>query len=221
MQNELTHFGVLFDMDGVIADTNPTHKEAIRIFCQRYGKEVSEQFLEEKVYGRTNKEWLPEVFKDKSDEELLTYAEEKEKVFREMFKDHLKAVDGLPSFLEKLKNAGIKMVVATSAPKVNADFILRGLQITSYFDTVLDSSHVDKGKPEPEVYLRASKAIDMAPENCVVFEDSLSGVKAGKRAGCKVVGITTTHSPKELTSCDLVIHDFTKLELSDLSRLFQ
>lgn len=212
-------FALLFDMDGVIADTNPTHKEIIKIFCDKYGKSFTEDFLIEKVYGRTNKEWLPELFGNITEEEINSYADEKEKMFRDVYKEELKPVRGLNEFLEQMKSRGVKMVVATSAPKENADFILGDMDIEHYFESILDSSHVDKGKPHPEVYIKASASIQKDPKNCIVLEDSLAGVKAGLDAGCKVIGITTTHTREELNNCHLVIDDFTDLDYEKVKQL--
>ncbi|MEX2335652.1 MAG: HAD family phosphatase [Fulvivirga sp.] len=190
-------FGVIFDMDGVIADTNPHHEEAIKIFCERYGKTVSEEFMVDKIYGRTNADWIPELFGSLEDAQLNKYADEKEQLFRDLYASELKPVTGLKKFLKILKATDVKMAIATSAPKENADFILQGLNIEDYFDAILHSAHVTKGKPDPQIYLKASKALGLPPERCIVIEDSLSGVKAGLNAGCKVVGITTTHTEDE------------------------
>jgi HAD superfamily hydrolase (TIGR01509 family) len=217
----VANFGVLFDMDGVIVHSNPAHKVAIVLFCKNHGKEVTEQFLQEKVYGRTNKEWIPEIFgQGLSDEALLAYADEKEAIFREIFKDQLVPVQGFIPFIDRLKVGGVKMAVATSAPSENADFILEGLAIKDRFEALLNSSHVDKGKPNPEVYLKAAAALGMPPERCIVVEDSLAGVKAGIGAGCKVVGVTTTHTAAELVGCALVVDDFDGLGVGEMAGLF-
>lgn len=202
-------------MDGVIVHSNPAHKEAIQIFCEKYNQDVSETFLQNRLYGRTNKEWIPELFGDISPKKLKALADEKEQLFRDMFSPEDNIVEGIHAFLEELKKNKISMAVATSAPRENADYILSRLSIEDYFDTVLDSSHVKTGKPDPEVYIKASQALGKQPESCIVFEDSVSGVQAGLNAGCKVVGVTTTHTPEELSSCDLVIDDFHELELKD------
>ncbi len=211
--------GVIFDMDGVIVHSNPAHKEAIQLFCKKYDQDLSESFLENRLYGRTNKEWIPELFGDVSPEKLKELADEKEQMFRDMFtpEDHI--VEGFIGFIDGLKSQDIPMAVATSAPVENADFILSRLEIEDYFSTVLDSSHVTKGKPDPEVYLKASKALGKSPGNCIVFEDSVSGVQAGLKAGTSVVGVTTTHSTEELNSCHLVIDNFLDLKLEDLLSL--
>lgn len=212
---------VIFDMDGVIVHSNPIHKTTINEFCTKYGLEVSDKELREKVYGRTNQDWIPAVFGDISQERIEELADEKEQMFRDVFdpKEHI--VPGIIEFLDKLKEKGIKMVVATSAPVENAVHILEGLEITDYFNAVLNSSHVTKSKPDPEPYLKAAKAIGISPEQCIVFEDSISGVQSGLGAGAKVVGVATTHTHEELTSCQLVVDDFEGLKVADIEALLQ
>lgn len=211
---------VLFDMDGVIVDSNPIHKEVLIEFCRKHGVELDEENLRENVYGRTNKDWIPNVFGDVSDEAVEAYTEEKEQMFRKVFIPQNHVVPGLLDFLELLDQNGIRKVVATSAPAENADFILAELGIADHFDAVLNSSHVSKSKPHPEPYLKAAKAVSVNPENCIVFEDSLSGVKSGAAAGAKVVGIATTHTHQELQACDLVVDDFTGLDIKKLKSVF-
>lgn len=214
-------FGVLFDMDGVIVHSNPAHKKAIQEFCHKHGQDLSQEFLENRLYGRTNAEWIPELFGSISDERLNQLADEKEQMFRDMFTPEEHIVHGVIPFIKELKKQQVKIAVATSAPAENADYILNRLSIYSYFDAVLDSSHVSKGKPHPEPYLNAARAIGFDASSCIVIEDSVSGVKSGLNAGAKVVGITTTHTRKELGSCHLVIDDFEDLTLEDLSTLIQ
>lgn len=213
-------FGVLFDMDGVIVHSNPAHKQAIQKFCKKHDQSVTQDFLENRLYGRTNKEWIPELFGSISEEHLKILADEKEQMFRDMFVPEDFVVNGIVSFLQHLKEHRIKMVVATSAPAENADYILNRLSIYDYFDAVLDSSHVTKGKPHPEPYLNAAEAIELKAGQCVVIEDSVSGVKSGLNAGAKVVGVTTTHTKQELNNCHLVIDDFKDLTSEHLQSLF-
>lgn len=212
-------FGVVFDMDGVIVHSNPAHKKAINIFCERHNQQVSDEFMHNKLYGRTNKEWIPELFGEMSDEKLSTLADEKEQIFRDLFDPKQHVVSGLHDFLESLKRKNIKQMVATSAPRENADYILNELQIASYFDVVLDSSHVNMGKPNPEVYEKAVSFLALPARQCVVFEDSLSGVEAALRAGTTVVGVETTHTKAELASCQLSIMDFAEITVETLTDL--
>jgi HAD superfamily hydrolase (TIGR01509 family) len=211
----------LFDMDGVIADSNPFHKISLKQFCKKYGHDLTEEQLREKIYGRTNRDWITNVFGSLDSHQLHAYADEKEALFRELYKNDIKAVDGLHAFLKKMDEQIIARAIATSAPRENVDFTLAGTGTTKYFKTILDESFVSRGKPDPEIYLKTAAAIGFKPENCIVVEDSLSGVQAGKAAGCKVIGITTTHSKEELSETDLVIENFTGLDPKNLiSRLY-
>lgn len=206
----------LFDMDGVIVDSNPFHKIALKQFCKKYGYDLTEEQLKEKIYGRTNTDWITNVFGKLDGAQLRRYADEKEALFRELYDQDIKPVAGLVDFLKRLDEQGIPRAIATSAPRANVDFTLAKTGFGKYFQTILDESFVTRGKPDPEIYLKTAKALNADPATCVVFEDSLSGVKAGKAAGCKVVGITTTHTREELSGTDLVIDDFVGLDPKDL-----
>jgi beta-phosphoglucomutase len=211
----------IFDMDGVIIDSNPFHKISLRQFCKKYGHDLSEEQLREKIYGRTNRDWLTNVFGKLEDAQLKKYAEEKEALFRELYEKDIRPVDGLIGFLEKLDQQKIARAIATSAPRANVDFTLLKTKTEKYFSTILDESFVTRGKPDPEIYLKTAAALNYKPTHCIVFEDSLSGVKSAKSAGCKVVGITTTHTAEELHETDLVIKDFNGLDPKVLiARLF-
>ena len=206
----------IFDMDCVIVDSNPFHKIALKQFCKKYGFDLSEEQLKEKIYGRTNKDWLANVFGNLGEKKLREYADEKESLFRELYKNDIKPVDGIREFFRKLDEQQFPRAIATSAPRDNVDFTLSKTGTGQYFKTILDESFVSIGKPDPQIYVKTAAALEFDPANCIVFEDSLSGVKAGKAAGCKVVGITTTHSREELSETDLVIDNFVDLDPSSL-----
>lgn len=208
-------------MDGVIVDSNPFHKIALKQFCKKHGRDLSEEELREKIYGRRNQDWLTNVFGQLDSVKMKAFADEKEALFRELYEKDVRAVDGLPEFLQRLDELGIPRAIATSAPGANVDFTLEKTGIGRHFTTILDDSYVSHGKPHPEVYQKAAAALQYDPGHCVVFEDSLAGVEAGKKAGCKVVGITTTHTVEELKDTDLVIDNFVELDPADLiSKLF-
>lgn len=198
----------LFDMDGVIIDSNPFHKIALKQFCEKYGHQLSEQQLRERIYGRTNKDWITNIFGNIDSARLKKYADEKEQLFRELYANDIKPVDGLEDFLKQLDRHSIDRAIATSAPIENVDFTLQKTGLRKYFNTILDESFVSKGKPDPEIYEKTAAALGYLPADCIVIEDSLSGVKSGKSAGCKVVGITTTHTQEELNEADYFIRDF-------------
>jgi len=215
----MSKFGIIFDMDGVIVDSNPFHKIALKQFCGKYGFELTDEQLLQKVYGRTNKEWLTNLMGKLPDDQIHAYAEEKEALYRQLFKDDIKPVKGLVQFLEQLDQHQIARAIGTSAPQSNVDFTLSKTNTLSYFTTILNDTFVTQGKPHPEIYLKAAKALALPNSRCIVIEDSLSGVAAGKAAGSKVIGIATTHTREELAHTDLVIDDFEDLSLAQLEQL--
>jgi len=214
-------FAVIFDMDGVIVDTNPFHKETINQFCAKYGFRLTEEELRNKIYGRTNREWITNLFGTLTEEQLQAYAFEKEQLFRDVYAHHIKPVEGLLAFLDMLEQNNIPRSIATSAPRANVDFVLKGTGIGKYFDVILDESMVTHGKPHPEIYLKSAQALGLPNNQCIVIEDSLSGILAGKASGAKVIGITTTHTKEEMRDTDLVIDNFTALTLNELTLLIK
>lgn len=214
-------FAFVFDMDGVIVDSNPYHKIALREFCGKHGYTLTETELREKIYGRANKDWIPNLFGRIDPALAKRYADEKESLFREIYAPHIQAVPGLIEFLDELDRSHIARAIATSAPRANVDFTLDRTGIRHYFEVILDESLVNKGKPDPEIYLKTAKALNLPPNQCVVIEDSLSGVEAATAAGSRVIAITTTHSKAEFPPVDLVIDNFVGLSPKDvISRLF-
>ena len=133
----------------------------------------------------------------------------------------IKPLDGLAAFLKRLDDEKFQRAIATSAPRSNVDFTLDKTGLGHFFETILDDSFVDQGKPHPDIYLKTAKALNFDPARCVVFEDSIAGVESARNAGCKVVGITTTHTREELKNTDLVIENFVGLDPKELvSKLF-
>lgn len=189
---------IIFDMDGVIVDNISYHIAALKIFLKQFGKDVTTEEFQNHYNGRTIQEVIIGLKPDANHEEVMALAEEKEKIYRDLYQADLKATHGLYDFLKQAKNAGIKMAVATSAITANADFTLDGLDIRHYFDVVVDSTMVIKGKPDPQIYLKAAELLNIAPADCVVFEDALAGIKSAKAAGMDVIGLYTSLKISEL-----------------------
>lgn len=212
---------VIFDMDGVIVDTNPYHKISLKQFCERYGYNLSDEELVHRIYGRTNNEWIRNLFGPLPKERILELGEEKEALFREIYKPVINPLAGLENFLKKLEAHHIPTAIGTSAPRSNVDFVLTGTNLTKYFPVILDQSDVEHGKPHPEIYLKTADQLKIAPQQCIVFEDSLSGVESAQRAGAKVIGVTTTHTHQELGHTNHSIEDFQHLDpLKLIEQLF-
>ncbi|GHN00686.1 hydrolase [Cytophagales bacterium WSM2-2] len=215
------NFAFVFDMDGVIVDTNPYHKIALRQFAEKYGYHLDEEGLVKKIYGRTNKEWIPNLFgRELSVEDLYKYGEEKEEMFRVLYKKDITPLKGLRSFLDQMDELKIPRAIGTSAPKSNLDFTLEGTGLRKYFPITLHEADVAKGKPDPEVYIKCAARLTMPTAQCIVFEDSLSGVASAQAAGCPVVGVATTHSPEELGT-KVTIRDFSEMTPSQIIAAFE
>lgn len=199
-------------MDGVICHTNPFHSEAFRVFFSRRGFIPTDEEFALHMFGKSNSYILTHFLKRTiKGEELKELENEKESLFREIYRDQITPVPGLIDFFHDLKAVGFKLGVATSAPFANLEMIMNGLHLGNLFDSVLASEDVIYHKPDPEVYLKSAKNIGAKPENCVVFEDSFSGVTAGTAAGAKVVGVLTSHQPYELPPCSIYIDNYLSL----------
>lgn len=215
----MTDIGLIFDMDGVIVDNHEYHYLAWQKVAKKYGVEIDEDFYREKMNGRVLSKLVEVVFDhDMSASEAKSIGLEKEAAYRKLYKDSRKPNIGLISFLEEARAKGIPCVVGTSAPQANVQFTLDDLDLRKYFIGVVDDSMVQHGKPDPEVYQKCAQMIDRKPANCIVFEDALSGIEAGKSAGAKVIGLATSHSREELDA-DLVIDNFSQLNWEQIDQL--
>ena len=202
---------MVLDMDGVIVDSNPLHTEAWMLYNRRFGIDAGEA-LAERMYGRRNDEILRDFFGPQlSPEEIAAHGAAKEELYREMLGPRLEEalVPGVREFLQR--HAGQPIGLATNAEPANVDFILDRSGLRACFRVVVDGHQVRRPKPHPEIYLRAAGLLSVAPRNCIVFEDSFSGVQAARAAGARIVGLRTTH--RELPGADLAIDDFRSLEL--------
>lgn len=203
---------VLFDMDGVVIDNLPYHVDAWLLYCERHGIHLTREIFYKDLNGLNSKdtfEWL--LKREITREEIIEMEEEKEEIYRGFYKPFLSPAPGLMDFLSILKSNGIKTALGTSAGPGNIDFILDGLGIRAEFDAVIGGAEVTKGKPDPEIYVRAAGLVHVSPEDCWVIEDSLQGIEAGLSAGMKVVGMTTSHSPDELSHTHITSPDFVDL----------
>ncbi len=211
---------VIFDMDGVIVDTNPYHRAAWRAYYERYGKTLSDADFVRYVSGKHNADIVAHLFAGQplTPDEVLRLGNEKEALFRDLYRPHITPVPGLVDFLKALRATGIRTAVATSAPVENLDFVVDALAFRPYFDALLNESMVSRPKPNPEIYQKAMAMLGVEPADSVVFEDSMTGIRAAKASGAYVVGVTTTQTPDELRPLvDDVIRNFTEMTLRRLA----
>jgi beta-phosphoglucomutase len=205
---------VIFDMDGVICHTNPYHSKAFRVFFEKRNLFPTDAEFAEHMFGKSNSYILKHFLgREIVGEEFLSMENEKESLFREIYTDEVKTLAGWLPFLENLKSEGFKTGVATSAPRANLDLIMGKVGFEKHMESILASEDVTAHKPDPQVYLKSAGKLEVETSNCIVFEDSYSGVSAAINAGMKVVGVLSSHSKKELPPCDLYIENYDTLEL--------
>ncbi|WP_432714037.1 HAD family hydrolase [Pedobacter sp.] len=219
MNNEIA---VIFDMDGVICHTNPYHSLAFREFFSTRNLAPTEEEFEQHMYGKSNSYIMSHFLKRPiQGDELLQLEEEKEGLFRKIYEPHIEPIAGIIPFINDLKANGTKIGVATSAPYANLDLILSKVQIREKLSSIMASENVKSHKPDPEVYLTSARNLGISPAQCVVFEDSFSGVTAALNAGMKVVGVLSSHRKEDLPPCDLYINDYEGLSYQQIISLIK
>jgi beta-phosphoglucomutase len=201
---------VIFDLDGTLIDNNSYHRQTWEKYLEKIGKKISEEEFNANMNGRTNEDAIKYIFgKDISSEDSLKHTLEKEALYREIYKPFIKPLPGLIDFLEILKSKNIPMAIATSGIQPNIDFMFENIPIKKYFDVVVNSSHIKKGKPDPEIYLKVASLLHVSPRYCLVFEDATVGIKSAKAAGMKVIAVATTQPKAELGEADMIVDDYT------------
>ncbi|MCF8366582.1 MAG: HAD family phosphatase [Bacteroidales bacterium] len=214
-------FALIFDLDGVIADTGNFHEKAWFAYCQKYNIPITSELFRNTLFGRSSKETFSILLgRELKNNELAAMVAEKETLFRKLAKGQLSPTPGIIQFLETIKHAGIRACVASSAPKINVEFTLRQTGTSAYFDQITSAEEVSQSKPDPEIFILAAKKMGFAPEKCLVFEDSFAGIEAAKRAGMKLMLLATTHSKEELPADFPCIDDFINLHFDTIKKLF-
>lgn len=212
---------IIFDMDGVIIDDENIHQEAWRILCKRKGISLKQSDFKNNINGKTSKDILTHLFKKELDaEEFEMTSLEKINITIELLKNRMEPTQGLHEILESIYEKKIPMAIATSSRNKFVAFVLDQLNIRKYFKIIATAHDVKIGKPNPEIYLKTAERLQVNPRNCVVFEDSLSGIKSAKAAGMRVIGIATTHPREELNSADLAVKSFNEINIEKLKALF-
>jgi beta-phosphoglucomutase family hydrolase len=210
---------VIWDLDGVIADTAEYHYRAWRdVFKERGVAYHKADFMP--YFGRRHDTIIKAVLGDLPPEELDAINEEKQKKFRSFVAQDIRAMPGAVALVKSLHEHGIKQAIASSAVPENIDIIIRRLGINDCFQAIVHGMEVKEGKPSPQIFLLASKKLKVRPGHCIVIEDAIAGVAAARRAGMKCVAVTNSHSKQALKGADLIIGTLEEIRVSDLQKLF-
>ena len=202
-------YAVIFDMDGVLADTGPIHYESWVKMANEIGKTFKKSFFEA-TFGQQSVPITRQLVGRKVDQNLVEkWAQLKEKYYREMVKDKIEPLPGVIELIEELKSTNFKLAVGSSGPPQNVTLLLTSLKIELFFDTIITAAEVQDGKPSPDVFLIAAQNINVKPQNCLVIEDAPVGIEAAKRANMKCIALTTTHDIVELRTADMIVQDLS------------
>ncbi|NWF77431.1 MAG: HAD-IA family hydrolase [Chloroflexi bacterium] len=207
---------ILWDMDGVIADSGSLHFAAWQeTFAKRGVKFTQEDFT--RLFGTRNDFIIGSIMgKELPEEDVKIMVQEKEENFRWKATGSIKPFPGVVRLLNAIKKGNFKVVLVSSAPKENIDLVLRELSLEGIFDCIVFGQEVSESKPSPQIYLLAAQKLGVTPNDCLVVEDSPLGVKAAKIAGMKCLAITNTHPRQELQEADKVVDSLGNVDLITL-----
>ena len=195
----------LFDLNGTMIDDMQYHIRAWHDILNGLGANISMERMKEECYGK-NEELLDRMFPGRfSDEEKSRMSMEKETAYQNVFRPHLKLINGLNEFMERASNKGISMAIGSAAIMYNIDFVLDGLNIRHYINAIVSADDVTVSKPDPETYLKCAELLGKNPDECIVFEDSPKGVEAAANAKMQCVVLTTMHTSEEFSRYQNII----------------
>ncbi len=195
---------IILDMDGVVLDSEPVRNKVHRALAKEFGYELKkEDWLD--MRGKTAeanaRRLLARCVPGTSLERFL---KRKDEIF-DSVKKGIGAFPGFEGFMKRIK--GYRVALATSSTKRNAEELLKQCGIRHYFKVIVTGNDVENGKPHPECFLKAAETLGAKPEECVVVEDSVNGVRAAKAAGMYAIAVTTSHSKEELQDADIITRD--------------
>jgi len=211
---------VIWDMDGVIADTGPYHLKAWQETFRKRGVAFSEEDFRrhfgqrnDTIIGDTLGAGLPNA-------EVQAIATEKEDRYRQLVSQQVAPLPGAIELIKSLVAKGVKMAIASSAPMENIQLITGSLGLADCFQAVVWGGEVTEGKPSPQGFLLAAEKLGVEPGNCLVIEDAVAGVAAAKSAGMKCLAVTNSHPAERLTKADLVVNALSEVTVNGITALF-
>ena len=212
---------ILWDLDGVIADTGDYHYQAWGdIFKEKGATFTREDFM--RHFGQRHDTIIKFALGDDiPPDEFERITERKQREYRRLVTGNIKPLPGAVELITSLNDHHIKTAIASSAPLENIEIIIRGLGIEECFQAIACGTEVTEGKPSPQIFLLAAEKLGVEPANCVVIEDAIAGVAAAKEAGMKCIAVTNSHPISSLREADLIVSTLEAVDIEDLHVLFQ
>jgi len=211
---------IIFDFDGVVADSEPIHRKSFNMTLKQLGVTISDRFYREHYVGLGSVSIMEDVFRRHNIRRSARFwVNKRVKVFHELVKKgEVKPVKGFMEFNKLLNKIGMKKIIASGGYRNNISLMLRKLKLGKEFQFI-SREDVKRRKPDPETMLLAAKKLGMRPSECLVFEDSPYGVEAARRAGIRCVALTTSLPRKYFKKSCVVVKDFREVDLSFLRKL--
>ena len=220
--------GIIFDFNGTLFWDSEIQENAWKTFGKKLsGRNITDEEFNTYFHGRTNKDTL-EYLTERvlTDKEVNELAQQKESIYRDLCKSDLnkfKLAPGVERYLNYLKENNIPFTIATASEINNVNFFIKEFQLDKWFDIskIVYDDGTFRGKPEPDIYLKASEALNIQPDNCIVFEDALSGVQSAQRAGVKEIIAVVPEGRKNIfeNQPDLkIISTFDDIRLYDVEK---
>ena len=210
----------IFDMDGVIIDSEPIHARAKMATLREYGIKLSaEEIGLDRYVGRSAKAFWEDMkirFPETFTEAWQVMAGKKYEKYMNILNNDasIQAIKGIPELLQRLKENGCKIGLGSSSVRPMAINVLTRFGIIDYFDALATGDEVEHAKPDPAIYLLAAKRLGVQPANCTVVEDAASGIRAAKAAGMKCIAVKNPHSgQQDLSLADEIINKYEEIQL--------
>jgi HAD superfamily hydrolase (TIGR01509 family) len=206
MANEL-QLGVIWDLDGTLADTEQAHFRAWQLLCRRFGREL--EWTEFKpTFGLGNPDILHMLISPTlAEPEIEALSEEKEAIFRAEAGNAIEPMPGAAKLARHLHHLGIPQAIGSSAPPANIPFVLEAIGLESLFEATVSRWEVPNGKPFPDIFLRAAEKLGIGSDAALVLEDAPAGIQAAHAAGMRCIALASTWPESALSGADLVVRD--------------
>ncbi len=203
---------VLFDMDGLLADTEPINMDVAARVCGGLEFVLSEA-EKQKCIGVTIEKFYRELFESRNlDLSIAGACQEHNRIYEAILRNGVKDFPGAKSLPKSLKSRGFKLGLVSGSTKAQVGIVLSQLGILDMFDAIVSADDITKSKPDPEGFLLAAKKLGVLPEECVVLEDAEAGVKAGRAAGMVVVGVVNS-GRQDLSLANSTVQDLTQVDI--------
>ncbi|MCX7745643.1 MAG: HAD family phosphatase [Clostridia bacterium] len=212
---------VIFDMDGVIIDSEPIHHQLEAEQFAEMGLVITEEEHDSFIGTTTKKMWTDLKEKHHVNEPVDVLVKvAKERYYNHITSQKITPIPGVVELIKDLNQNGVKIALASSGAKENVHAVLKIFQIKDYFNAVVSGDEVSEGKPAPDIFLEAAKRIGVEPDACVVVEDSTNGVNAAARAGMKSVGFNNPSSRNQnLSKANLIVVTLEELNYNRLKEI--